>query len=65
MDPSYLGDRKQFVKIESKTSDLLDYEESGAPQGSVIAGVFHIINSNNMPDCHEEAERVILNHPHF
>ena len=28
---SYLGDRKQCVKIESKTSDLMDCEESGAP----------------------------------
>ena len=27
---SYLGDRKQCVKIESKTSDLLDCDESGA-----------------------------------
>ena len=57
---SYLGDRKQCVKIESKTSELLDCEESGAPQGSVLAGVFHIINSNDMPDCHEEAESVIF-----
>ena len=57
---SYLGDRKQCVKVESKTSELLDCEESGAPQGSVLAGVFHIINSNDMPDCHEEAESVIF-----
>ena len=38
----------------------VDCEESGAPQGSVLAGVFHIINSNDMPDCHEEAENVIF-----
>ena len=55
-----LLDRKQCFKIESKTSDLLDCEESGAPQGSELAGVFHIINSNDMPDCHEEAESAIF-----
>ena len=47
---SYLEDRKQCVKIESKTSDLLDCEESGAPRVSLLAGVFHIINSNDMSD---------------
>ena len=26
----------------------------------VVAGVFHIINSDDMPDCHEEAESVIF-----
>ena len=32
-----------------------DCEESG-----VLAGVFHIINSNDMPDCLDEAESVIF-----
>ena len=44
---SYLGERKHCVKIESKTSDLLDCEESGTPHG--LAGVFHINNYNDMP----------------
>ena len=51
---------KQCVKIESKTSDLLDCDESGAPQGSVLAVVFHIFNSNDISDCHDEAESVIF-----
>ena len=49
-----------MCKIESKTSDLLECKESGAPQGSVLAGVLHIINFNEMHDCHEEAEVVIF-----
>ena len=57
---SYLGERKQCVKIESKTSNLLDCEERSAPQGSVLAGVFHIINFNDVSDCHEEAESAIF-----
>ena len=57
---SYLGDRKQCIKIELKTSDLLDCGESGAPTGSVLAEIFHINNANDMPDCHAEAESVIF-----
>ena len=35
------------------------FEESGAPKGSVLAGVFNI-NNNDMPDCREEFESVII-----
>ena len=48
--------KEASVKIQSKTSDLLDCEEIGEAQGSVLAGVFHIINSNDMSDCHHEAK---------
>ena len=54
------GERKQCVNIESKTSELLDCEERGAPQGSVLAKVFLIMNSIDMPDFHKEAESVIF-----
>ena len=37
----------------------LECEDSGAPQGSILAGLFHIINSNDMPACHEEGESVV------
>ena len=33
---SYLAEKKQCVKIDSKTSELLYCEESGEPQGSVL-----------------------------
>mgnify|MGYP001179234605 FL=1 len=56
---SYLGGRSQCVKVESKTSDYLECEDNGAPQGSILAGLFHVINSNDLPDCHEEGESVV------
>lgn len=56
---SYLGGRTQCVQVESKTSEYLECEDSGAPQGSILAGLFHIINSNDMPACHEEGESVV------
>ena len=56
---SYLGGRTQCVQVESKISKYLECEDSGAPQGSILAGLFHIINSNDMPACHEEGESVI------
>ena len=43
---SYLGGRTQCVQVESNISDYLECEESGALQGSILAGLFHIINSN-------------------
>ena len=56
---SYLGGRTQLVKVESKCSDPLDCEDNGAPQGSVLGGLLHLINSNDFPDCHEEGEAVV------
>ena len=38
----------------------LDCEESDTPQGSVLAKVFLIMNSIDMPDFHKEAESVIF-----
>ena len=55
----YLQERTQSVKIESTTSKLLECKESGAAQGSILAGLFHIINSNDLPDCHKEGEIVV------
>ena len=56
---SYLGGRTQIVQVESKTSAPLDCEDHGVPQGSVLGGLFHLINSNDFPDCHEEGEGVV------
>ena len=56
---SYLGGRTQCVQVESKMSDYLECEDSGAPQGSILAGLFHVIHSNDLPDCHEEGESVV------
>ena len=55
---SYLGGRTQQVQIESKVSQALECGEYGMPQGSVLSGLLHIINSNDFPACHEEGEAV-------
>jgi hypothetical protein len=48
------------VQVESKASDYLECEDSGGPQGSILAGLFHMINSNDLPDCHEEGKSVVF-----
>ena len=56
---SYLGGRTQLVQVESRTSSQLDCGDSGVPQGSVLGGLLHVINSNDFPACHEEGESVV------
>ena len=47
---SYLAGRTQIVQIESKTSSPLEGVEHAVPQGSVLGGLLHVINSNDFPD---------------
>ena len=56
---SYLGGRTQLVQVESRTSSPLDCGDSGVPQGSVLGGLLHVINSNDFPACHEEGDSVV------
>ena len=56
---SYLSNRMQCVRVESKISPYIDCEMSGVPQGSVLGGIFHVINSNDLPTCHNDAESVV------
>ena len=51
---SYLGGRTQLVQVESRTSKELGCDDSAVPQGSVLGGLIHIINSNDLPACHDD-----------
>ena len=48
---SYLSDRSQSVQVETKQSPLQDLGDHAAPQGSVLGGIFFIINENDFPAC--------------
>ena len=56
---SYLGDRTQMVQIETKTSKPLQGGDHAVPQGSVLGGLLHLINSNDFPACHDVGESVV------
>ena len=56
---SYFSGRTQLVQVESRTSSQLNCEDSGVPQGSVLGGLLHVINSNDFPACHEEGDAVV------
>ena len=56
---SYLGGRTQLVQVESRTSQPLDGGDHAVPQGSVLGGLLHIINSNDLPACHQTGESVV------
>ena len=44
------------MQVESRTSNQLDCEDSAVPQGSVLGGLIHIINSNDLPACHDDGD---------
>ena len=56
---SYLGGRTQQVQVESRTSSPLECGEHGVPQGSVLGGLLHVINSNDLPVCHDDGESIV------
>ena len=56
---SYLGGRTQLVQVESKRSGPLSCDDHGVPQGSVLGGLLHVINSNDLPACHEVGESIV------
>ena len=56
---SYLGGRTQYIQVESQVSEELVCGDYGAPQGSVLAGLLHVISCNDFPACHEEGQAVV------
>ena len=51
---SYLENRTQTVQIETKCSKYLPCGPLGAPQGSVLANIIHLIYSNDYPAYHDD-----------
>ena len=56
---SYLSGKAQLVQVESKVSDPLPFEDGGVSQGSMLGGLFHLINSNDFPARHNEGEAIV------
>ena len=56
---SYLSGRTQQVQIESKTSSPLEGGDHAVPQGSILGGLLHVINSNDFPACHQHGNSVV------
>ena len=56
---SYLGGRTQLVQVESKVSEPLEGGDHAVPQGSVLGGLLHVINSNDLPACHQQGSSVV------
>ena len=56
---SYLGGRTQLVQIVSKVSEPIEGGDHAVPQGSVLGGLLHVINSNDLPACHQEGDSVV------
>ena len=46
---SYLTGRTQCTKVQAKVSSAAEVEACGAPQGSILAGLLHLLSSNDCP----------------
>ena len=59
---SYLQDRVQMVKVQTRVSMPREVGERGAPKGSIMAGLFHVISSNDCPHHNTEGHTVQIVH---
>ena len=57
---SYLWKRTQMVQVEVRMSKPIEGGEYSVPQGSVLRGLLHIINTNDYPACHTVGKSVIF-----
>ena len=46
---SYLTGRNQKTRVQAKASGMAPVDSCGAPQGSIMAGVLHLLSSNDCP----------------
>ena len=57
---SYLAGRVQTTKVQARTSDPILLGECGAPQGSILAGLLHVISCNDCPSANTEGSSVLF-----
>ena len=57
---SYLSERLQRTKVQARTSNLEPTETCGAPQGSVLAGLLHLLSSNDCPTANGVGNSVLF-----
>ena len=58
-----MGERSQHVQVEEKVSSSLQCDDLGAPEGTVLAGLIHLIYCNDQPACHamnESASSIVF-----
>ena len=57
---SFLEGRTQCVQVEAQRSERKKIGNFATPQGSVLGGLFYIINQNDFPGCRDEGSSVLF-----
>ena len=57
---SYLAGRQETTKVQAWKSKPIPLGDCGAPQGSILAGLLHIISSNDCPAANDVGDSVLF-----
>jgi hypothetical protein len=57
---SFLQGRSQAVQVQARRSSFIMCEDYGVPQGSVLGGLFHNLNTLDYPVPDTQAKRVVF-----